>query len=43
MWKLEAMYEGGVRPTEKLLLEEDQLVTVTVIVVDEDTEEDEIQ
>jgi len=40
--KLDAVYEGGVlRPTEKLLLEEHQLVTV--IVVDEDTEEDEIQ
>jgi predicted DNA-binding antitoxin AbrB/MazE fold protein len=41
MRKLEAVYEGGVlRPTGKLLLEEHQLVTV--IVVDEDTE-DEIQ
>ena len=40
--KLEAVYEGGVlRPTEKLLLEEHQLVTL--IVVDEDTDEDEIQ
>ena len=44
MRKLEAVYEGGVlRPTEKLLLEEHQLVTVTVILVDDDTEEDEIQ
>ena len=42
MRKLEAVYEGGVlRPTEKLLLEEHQLVTL--IVVDEDTDEDEIQ
>jgi len=42
MRKLEAVYEGGVlRPTEKLLLQEHQLVTL--IVVDEDTEEDEIQ
>ena len=42
MRKLEAVYEGGVlRPTEKLLLEEHQLVTV--IVVDDDTDEQDIQ
>ena len=42
MRKLEAVYEGGVlRPTEKLQLEEHQLVTV--IVVDDDTDEQDIQ
>jgi uncharacterized protein len=42
MRKLEAVYEGGVlRPTEKLLLEEHQLVTV--ILVDDDTDEQEVQ
>ncbi len=42
MRKLEAVYEGGVlRPTEKLLLKEHQLVTV--IVVDDDADEDDIQ
>jgi predicted DNA-binding antitoxin AbrB/MazE fold protein len=42
MRKLEAVYEGGVlRPTEKLLLEEHQLVTV--IVLDDDGDEDDIQ
>ena len=42
MRKFEAVYEGGVlRPTEKLPLEEHQLVTV--IVVDDDTDEQDIQ
>jgi len=42
MHKFEAVYEGGIlRPTEKLLLEEHQLVTV--IVVDDDTDEEDIQ
>jgi predicted DNA-binding antitoxin AbrB/MazE fold protein len=42
MRKLEAVYESGVlRPTKKLLLEEHQFVTV--IVVDDDTDEQDIQ
>jgi predicted DNA-binding antitoxin AbrB/MazE fold protein len=42
MRKLDAVYEGGVlRPTEKLLLDEHQLVTV--ILVDDDTAEQDIQ
>lgn len=42
MRKLDVVYEGGVlRPTEKLLLEEHQLVTV--ILVDDDTDEQDIQ
>jgi predicted DNA-binding antitoxin AbrB/MazE fold protein len=42
MHKFEAVYEGGIlRPVERLLLEEHQLVTV--IVVDDDTDEEDIQ
>lgn len=42
MHKFDAVYESGVlRPTEKLMLKEHQLVTV--IVVDDDADEDEIQ
>jgi predicted DNA-binding antitoxin AbrB/MazE fold protein len=42
MRKVDAVYEGGVlRPTEKLLLEEHQLVTV--ILVDDETAEQDIQ
>ena len=39
MRKLEAVYEGGVlRPTEKLPLEEHQLVSVIILDVDPDEE-----
>ena len=42
MRKLETVYEGGIlRPTEKLQLEEHQLVTV--IVIEDDADEDDIQ
>ena len=42
MRKVEAVYEDGVlRPTERLLLQEHQLVTV--IVIDDDMDEEDIQ
>jgi len=42
MRKVEAVYEDGVlRPTERLLLEEHRLVTV--IVIDDDRDEEDIQ
>ena len=42
MRKLQAVYEGGVlRPTEQLLLEERQLVSV--IILDADTDDEEVE